>query len=121
MIELQLNVWTLLVTSFNRVITKRRKTEFLFVTAWAQVVSFSLLLAAGQQRFLAITVFNRTRTFARWRHFTAKTSKLGVFSFFFRYLFPLGISKTSGPNYITKESGQSILVVVVYDAIMQMA
>jgi len=28
-------------------------------------------------------------------------------------------SKTIGPNYLTKENGQSILVLVVYDAIMQ--
>ena len=45
---------------------------------------------------------------------------LYVFSFLFKFLFPLEISRTSEPNYITKESGQSILVVVVYDAIMRL-
>ena len=58
------------------------------------------------------------RTFARWGHFTTKTRILCVFSFLLKFLFPLGINKTIGPNNMTKESGQSILAVVVFDTIM---
>ena len=57
---------------------------------------------------------HQNRTFAPWRHFTTKTRTLCVFSFLFTFLFPLGIRKTIGTNYITKENGQSILVVVVH-------
>jgi len=46
---------------------------------------------------------------------------LWEFSFLFRFLFPHENSKTIGANYRTKENGQSILVLVVNDAIMQVA
>jgi len=43
---------------------------------------------------------------------------LGIF--LFRFVFPHENSKTIiGANYLTKENGQSILLLVVYDAIMQ--
>ena len=43
------------------------------------------------------------------------------FSFSFKFLFPLENSRTTAANYLTKGNRQSILVVVVLDAIMQMS
>ena len=46
---------------------------------------------------------------------------LHEFSFSFKFLFPLEDNRTTAANYLTKENRQSILVVVVLDAIMQMS
>jgi len=59
------------------------------------------------------------RRLAWCRCFTTSTRMLWELSFLFRFLFPHENSKTIGANYLTKENVQSILVLVVYDAIVQ--
>ena len=42
------------------------------------------------------------------------------FSFLFKFLFPSENSRTTAINHLTTENRQSILVVVVFDEIVQM-
>ena len=55
-----------------------------------------------------------------WHHFTTTTSILCEFSFIFKFLIPMGIDRTICADCATKESKESILV-VVHDAIIQIA
>ena len=80
-----------------------------------------IIILWSQQRPSIEWQTGTNRWFSWWRPMTTSTRMLWEFSFLFRFVFPHENNKTIGANYLTKENGQSILVLVVYDAIMQVA
>ena len=65
------------------------------------------------QKVSIVSIFCNWR-FSLWGHFTTKTSIPCKFSFIFKFVIPLEISKTICTNCDTKESKQIILVLVVW-------
>jgi len=72
-----------------------------------------IIILWSQQRPSIEWQTGTNRWFSWWRPMTTSTRMLWEFSFLFRFVFPHENSKTIGANYLIKENGQSILVLVV--------